>query len=229
MASVNQDPHDFVVANFQALEDQFIECMKYVPYVEQNQAVVSPKFVPILMDACSLIDSVLRDSTDGDKRQTLKTYAALHEERLELEETTSLVLVSPLQLVRPFRGWRGTMPVWWDAYNKVKHDRIRNYAAATYSCTVAAMAGLHQLLARSWQFLGNLTRAGWFSHSSEGFPELLASRAAGTGPPDLPVQTRLFVSAIRSDFVDWSTDPPTIADWDFRESVKNHIWEWEGW
>ncbi len=104
-----------------------------------------------------------------------------------------------------------------------------NYAAATYSCTVAALAGLHQVLARSWQFLGHLTRAGWFNESSEGLAELGASRAAGCGPPDLPVQTRLFVSPIRGDFVDWSTDPPTITGWDFTERVKSHIWEWESW
>lgn len=180
-----------MVANFHSLEDQLIACMAYIPYIEQNQAVVSPKFVPILLDACSLIDSVLRDSTDNEKRQTLKTYAALHEERLELEEATTLFLASPLQLLRPFHGWRNTAPVWWDAYNKVKHDRIRNYEAATYSCTVSAMAGLHQVLARSWQFLGHLTRAGWFNESSEEFADLGASRSAGCGPPDLPAQTRL--------------------------------------
>ena len=224
-----EDPRDFVVANFHSLEEQLVDCMRYVPFIERNQAVVSPKFVPILMDACSLIDSILRDCTGGGKRHTFKEYAVLHEEHLELEGTTSLLLVSPLQLLRPFRGWRGATPVWWDAYNKVKQDRIRNYAAATYSCTVSAMAGLHQLLARSWQFLGQLTLAGWFNETSEGFGELGASRAAGSGPPDLPVQTRLFVSAIRGDFVDWSTEPPTIANWDFTERVKSHIWEWEGW
>lgn len=133
-------------------------------------------------DACSLIDSILRDCADGGKRHTLKEYAVLHEEHLELEGTTSLLLVSPLQFLPPFRGWCGATPVWWDAYNKVKHDRIRNYAAATYSCAVSAMAGLHQLLARSWQFLGQLTLAGWFNETSAEFGELGASRAAGSGP-----------------------------------------------
>ena len=79
-----------------------------------------------------------------------------------MEEATTLLLVSPLQLLRPFQGWREIQPAWWDAYNTVKHDRICNYGVATYSRTVEAMAGLHQLLARSWQFLGSLTRAGWF-------------------------------------------------------------------
>jgi len=197
--------------------------------LERNQTVLSPKFVPILLDACSLIDSVLRDATNGEDRHTLKSYAALHEDRLELESATTILLVLPLQLLRPFRGWRRAAPCWWDAYNRVKHDRIRNYEAASYVCAVSAVAALHQLLARSWQFLCHLTRAGWFNESSESFAELCVSQAAGTGPPDMPAETRLFVSPIRGDFADWDTDPPTIEPWDFTERVKNHIWEWEDW
>ena len=54
MQAVGQeDSRDFVVANFRSLEQQLLESMAYVPYVKQNQAVVSPKFVPILLDACS--------------------------------------------------------------------------------------------------------------------------------------------------------------------------------
>ncbi len=134
------------------------------------------------MEAYSLIDSVFRDSTDGAGRHTLKSYATLHECRLELESATSLLLVSPLQFLRPFRGWRHTVRVWWDAYNRVKHDRIQNYEVASFTCAVTAVAGLHQLLARSWQFLGSLTCAGWFNESSETLAELGGARAAGSGP-----------------------------------------------
>jgi hypothetical protein len=224
-----EDPRDFVVANFHSLEEQLIECMDYIPFIEQNHGIVSPRFVPILMDACSLIDSVLRDSTDGNERHTLKSFAKLHEGRLQLESSTSILLVSPLQFLRPFHEWRTSIPIWWDAYNRVKHDRIQNYEAASFTCTVTAVGALHQLLARSWQFLGNLTRAGWFNESFESIGELGASRAAGSGPPDLPVQTKLFVSAIRSDFVTWDANGPKIEPWDFTERVKNHIWEWESW
>lgn len=224
-----EDARGFVVANFLSLEDQLLDCMKYIPYIEQNLGVVSPKFVPILLDACSLIDSVLRHSTDDDSKRSLKRHAALLEPNLELEHATTLFLVSPLQLLRPFRGWTAECPDWWAAHNQVKHDRVRNYSAATYAHTIMALAGLHQVVSRSWSFLSQLILHGWFNESSEQFIELMAARAAGSGPPGLPAHSSLFVSPIRDDFVDWSKDRPTIEQWDFTERVKNHIWQWEGW
>jgi len=224
-----EDPLDFVVSNFVALEEQLVSCMDYVPFIEQNECVVSPRFVPILMDACSLVDSVFRHTASEDGHHNLRLYALMHEDRLELEEATTLLLVSPLQFLRPFRGWQDAAPQWWNAYNQVKHDRVGNYAAASYAHTVSAMAALHQVMARSWAFLGNLAKAGWFNESDEQFGEMLVSRCAGCGPPAMPVESRLFVSAIRDSFVDWTTDLPTVQYWEFTERVKNYIWEDEDW
>lgn len=217
------------MAGFRALEEQLIQFMDYVPYIEQNHGVLSPKLVPILMDSCSLIDSVLRDSTSDGKRHTLRSYSKLHEVHFELEEATSLMLVSPMQLLRPFQGWTHRPPDWWRAHNEVKHDRIRNYPAATYASTVASVAGLHQVLARSRQFLPNLSRSGWFDESTDEFADLLVCQVSGCGPPEMPVESRLYVSPLRGTFVDWDTTPPTIDSWNFSYRVKTLIWQWEGW
>ncbi|MFH1921569.1 MAG: hypothetical protein ABIP48_17020 [Planctomycetota bacterium] len=224
-----EDPLHFVVSNFAALEEQLRSCLEYVPFIEQNSSVVSPKFIPILMDACSLIDSAFRHQMSNKGHQNIRTFAAEHEAYLQLENATTILLVSPIQLLRPFRGWQNAAPAWWNAYNQVKHDRIGNYAAATYTHTVTAMAGLHQILARSRLFHSNLLKAGWFNeHDAEGLMDLLAAREASCGPPELPVESRLFVSAIRSDFAQWNLDPPGIEVWNFTERVKNFIFEDEG-
>ena len=47
---------DFVIANFVVLEDQLIDCMEYIPFINGNKDVISAKFIPIIMDSCSLID-----------------------------------------------------------------------------------------------------------------------------------------------------------------------------
>lgn len=99
-----EDPRSHVVTAFRLLEDQLIECMSYVPYVEQNRAVFSPKLTPLLMDACSLVQSVLREAIGGQERNTLKSYANKLEKRLQLEDATSLLLISPMRLLRPFHG-----------------------------------------------------------------------------------------------------------------------------
>lgn len=228
-----EDPRSFVVKAFRSLEDQLIACMEYVPYIEHNRTVASPKFVPLLMDACSLIESVFRHTMGDGKRQTLKSYAATLEKRLSLEEATSLLLVSPMKMLRPFEGWTRAAPAWWDAYNSVKHDRIKNYDAATLEHAVTALAGLHQVLGRSRDFLSHLATAGWFNEGDEHFMELLTMNDVGCGPPDMPVETRLYVSPTLGpigSFVDLSAVPPTIDEsWNFSWRVRLFIIEAEKW
>lgn len=220
------DPLNFVVSSFVTLEEQLQTCMEYVPCIDQNSCVVSPKFIPILLDACSLIDSAFRHQMSKKGQHNIRTFAAEHEPYLELDNATTILLVSPIRLLRPFRGWRDHAPAWWKAYNQIKHDRVGNYAAATYAHTVTAMAGLHQVLVRSWIFHSNLLKAGWFNpRDQEGLITLLAAREACCGPPELPVDSKLFVSATRSDFAKWELDPPGIELWEFTERVKNFIYE----
>ena len=51
--SMREDLRDFVIANFMALEEQLLQCMEFIPYVQQNRNVVSPKFIPILIEVDS--------------------------------------------------------------------------------------------------------------------------------------------------------------------------------
>jgi hypothetical protein len=229
-----ENPRSSVVAAFQSLEEQLLTCLQYIPYSEQNKNVASPKFVPILMDTCSLIDSVFRHTVGGDQRHSLKNFAESLEGRLWLEEATSLFLISPMRLLRPFKGWRQAAPSWWDAYNRVKHDRIQNHDAATLEQTVMALAGLHQVLSRTRSFLSHLATAGWFNEADDNFIELFAMDHVGCGPPGMPVETKLFVSATTGGdgtFVNWDTDPPTIdyQGWNFSWRVKLFIFEAEDW
>lgn len=114
----------------------------------------------------------------------------------------------------------------------MKHDRIANYGAATLEHTVAALAGLHQVLVRSRQFLSHLATAGWFNEQDQNFLELDAMDYVGAGPPDMPAETRLYVSPTNGplgSFVDWTVDPPSIDydTWRFSWRVKRFIFERE--
>src|SRR5262245_19577808 len=119
-----EDRRAHVVRSFRSLEVQLIQFMEYIPYSESNKSVGSPKLVPLLMDTCSLIEAVLRHAAGKDQRYNFKAYAESVEHRLGLEDATSLLLVSPLKLLRPFRGWTKEVPAWWEAYNRLKHDRL---------------------------------------------------------------------------------------------------------
>lgn len=223
----DQQKMDSVIASFTALEATLGTCMEYVPYISTNKGGVSPKFVALILESCSLAESVLKHfSGDDTRRYTLRDYSQLHEPFLELEAATTLLPVSPVQFLRPFKGWTKNVPVWWSAYNQLKHDRIANYAAASYDNTVSALAGLNQLIARTRLFLGNMVKAGWFNEEDDAFMDMLAARCADCGPPEMPVESRLFVSPIRGDFVRYENGTSTIdTEWDFSFHVRNLIFE----
>jgi hypothetical protein len=194
----------------------------------QNYNLVSPKFTPIILEACSLIESVFKRSTTGNGRLTLKPYAELLEPNLELADATTIFLSHSLRFLRPFQNWHITVPSWWTAYNQLKHDRMSNWDAASYSATVDALAGVHQVLSRSKLFLECIAKAGWLNEEDEHISELMTCNYVGCGPPQMPAESILFVSPIRDNFVIWNHDGPAIDyAWTFSERVKFHLWDYD--
>lgn len=127
------DPLTFVISNFRSLEADLMTCLTFIPCTLENRQMFSPRFIPIMLESCSLIESICCRITTGTERYTLKSFSDRLERQLELEDATTIILTSPLQLLRSFLGWTKRPPVWWTAYNRLKHDRIRNYAAASLS------------------------------------------------------------------------------------------------
>jgi hypothetical protein len=204
MSSVSKS--NFAVANFLSLESQLATCMEYIPFVESNRQAISPKFVSIVMEACSLIDSVFRELTsDKVKHLNLKKYGLEHEAALSLDGNLSLFLSTPVQVLRPFRDWTNKQPGWWAAYNRLKHDRLNSYEAATYTNAVQAMAGAHQLMARNKQFVGEFIKAGWVDTNDDELMMTIASvahlGALMRNPPEFVVESRLFASATVDNFI----------------------------
>jgi hypothetical protein len=131
------------------------------------------------MDACGLLDSVFRDRIGNDpaiingkstakKQCTIKDYAYLHSNSLDLPNTRSVMLVSPPRYRCPFAPWKNLsqeylrLP-WWEKYNSLKHDLLSNIQEGTLGNVLDALCALHQVLARSTSLIPILMRRGWFS------------------------------------------------------------------
>jgi len=180
--------------------------MEYIPFIEGNEQAVSPKFIPIILDVCSLIDSIFHQiSTEPVKRFNLKKYSEMYEPQLELGGTISLFLATPIRALIPFAGWTERQPKWWSAYNMLKHDRLKNYGAATFENAVMGFVGLHQVMVRLKEFVGPFLRAGWIDTSEIEIVADLGSvahlGALHPGPPSLVVESQLVVSPARENFV----------------------------
>ena len=103
----------FVISNFVSLEKELLDCMEYIPYSEDHKNVVSPKFIPLILESCTLIESILKDITDPDEtKQNFKSYSELHDKNLGLSEAISIFLSTPLQFIQPYQEWSTQAPKW---------------------------------------------------------------------------------------------------------------------
>ena len=199
----NKEKIDFAISSFCVLERQLLECMEYLPFIDANKQSISPKFIPIIMDACSLIDSIFFEMTDNTekKRMSLKKYSELNEISLKLDNNATLFLTSPIKLLQPFKGWTKEPPIWWNAYNNLKHNRLNNYNYANFTNAVLSLAGLHQLMARNNNFFGGFLKCGWIDTNEVETIENLAFSVHMDSRANIVVESKLFASSGGDNFV----------------------------
>ncbi len=221
----------FVVSGFRDLESQLADCMDYIPFIDSNKYIISPKFIPIISESCGFIESIFKES-EGIKgrRCALKDYAKLLEPRLELENTITVFLNPPILFLNPFKSWTNSQPTWWKAYNMLKHHRLSSYEIATYDNTIMSMAALHQVISRSIDFVPSLISDGWFNSDSVDVGELIVARISEAGVPIhvIPAESRFFVSPLHDNFVSFNDGDTKIEECDFSNRVKSilSVYEW---
>ncbi len=204
----------FVIKNYTSLENQLLDCLEYLPHIPENKGAISPKFVQIILESCSLIESIFKSNAEEDKKYNLEKYSKVLEPTLELEGAISLMLVSPMEFLNPFREWTIRAPEWWNSYNLLKHDRLSNQAEAKMEVAINSMCALHQVMARSLEYIPGQVAAGWYDIYNGDIGELILTRISGAGISEnmLPVETKLFVSPNHSNFVTSVNGEPHIDE-----------------
>jgi hypothetical protein len=217
---------EFVVTNFHDLENRLLDCLSYVPYVEQNRNTISPKFIPIILESCSLIESIFKD-TLGKGKFNFKTYSQKIDSDLNLNSTISILLTSPIQFIEPFKNWINEIPAWWSIYNKLKHDRLNNFHLVTYDTTVLALTALHQLISKHRAFTNHIIERSWIPSDSEMVGELICARMVNDiciPIHTIPCESELFVSPLGGNFVKKNNDKFYVDDnCEFSNRVKAKI------
>lgn len=219
-----------MISQFSELESLLSECLNFIPFIEINQKVVSPKFTPIIVECCGLIESIFKEYAGIENKQDMKSYSKEIDSYLLLEDSHSIFLYPPLSFLNPFKDWTKKAPDWWYAYNKLKHDRLNNYNVATYETAIQAMAGLHQVISRNTDFVPMLLSAGWFNSNSQEVGELVAATSQSNGISSglIPVESKLFVSPFSGNFITYKDNEPYIEECDFTNRVRDMmlVYEW---
>jgi len=206
---VDQFVADQVLCWYERLERSVLEFGERVPLTVENETLKSPILASVLIDACSLLDSMFRDMTPGSVSVNGKIkaksdcnivdFARLHSQPLDLPNTQSVMLVSPPRYRAPFEKWKSIntsqdyIPLpWWQAYAELKHDCLSNLDKATVGLTLDALCALNQLIGQRLDMIRIVMRHGWFPSGVYDISYILGELNEGKLPDTFVIQTKLF-------------------------------------
>lgn len=154
---MKQIESNLVIEWYIDLEDRLRQFLRTVP-INWNHRAVLPLLSGIITEAGGIVDSIFRREFDLSdtraKRHNLRIndFRDHYEKRFSLSSKKTIIYQHPPVLLSPFRGWALPSNIkeseleWWDAYNKIKHERIEHYSKCTLSNAVSALCALHQVL-----------------------------------------------------------------------------------
>ncbi|RZS94080.1 hypothetical protein [Cuneatibacter caecimuris] len=133
------------------LEREFIETLNYVEFSEDNFLTYSIEYEKQLLSICSEIDMLCKElckEIDADKElRHIYQYAEILCDYQNISEIKIIFEINQKKYI-PFDGWTvSDSPKWWKAYNKVKHDRLKNnnFKSGNLENVFMALAGLYLL------------------------------------------------------------------------------------
>lgn len=136
---------------FLALEDDVGRLSRYLEPTEANFEAYSLELVRILFAAGSEVDVVAKQLCN--QIDTASTANSIDQYQIQLmghfpEIAQSQVLIPRFGLsLSPWERWAHNQnPVWWRAYNKVKHERHVHFSMANLRNALNSVAGLFSLL-----------------------------------------------------------------------------------
>ena len=136
---------------FLALEDDVARLSRYLEPAEANFEAYSLELARILFAAASEVDVVAKQLCNqidpaGSANNIDQYRTALMRHRPEIAQ--SQVSIPRFGLAfSPWERWaHNANPIWWRAYNKVKHERHVHFRDANLKNSLNSVAGLFSLL-----------------------------------------------------------------------------------
>lgn len=136
---------------FLALESDVVRLARFIEFCDDNFSAYSIEIARLLMTAAAEVDVVAKlvcQNLDPQSRtRNIKGYASviLGADEPKLPALTILIPRYGLTL-KPWISWTPkTPPLWWNAYNRVKHHRDTGFREANLGNGLNAMAALFSL------------------------------------------------------------------------------------
>ena len=147
---------DHIIEWFLELEERLLSLMRHVPFNPETENVSLPRASGIILEACSLVDTVFRETMVSDKSRdklSMKDFEPYFEGKLALSGLRSILFLWPPKYLVPFAAWSGSGArsrlAWWNAYTDIKHSRVASLKHATLGNAIQATAALHQVMSQT--------------------------------------------------------------------------------
>lgn len=185
------------------LENHFADFTDKIPLSKGNRRVYLPLLAPLIVEAGSLIDTVLKEEyvkpPKPKKDLGISDYAFHYEANFHFSKVRSLLYHYPPTLLNPFKGWTDRKTgkfkklKWWADYNKIKHHRIEQYNLANLDTTINILCALQQVIS----LLPTFTRALWRNNllTSHSHLHMIGQNIEDTQAKDFAlIETKLFAT-----------------------------------
>ena len=176
LSPVSNFPGETVISSFRHIELMFEDVLGNIPYVPEHENVWSPSLVTILLETCSLLDSLWKyrvtntpDAIFPPSGQNLNITYYFRNFGQSLAPEWAVLWAQGGKRIEPFGAWisQSYVPLdWWQAYNDVKHDRLANRTRATMRHAAQALAALFINIVTYPPALSEMARAGWVKKSA---------------------------------------------------------------
>lgn len=132
---------------FLSIESDLEKCSKYVDFSVNNYQTYSVEFARIIMAAGAEVDTVAKEFckliNPASNAENIKQYAGVILNKYPNIVNVEMAISRYDLIVKPWDGWsNNSSPVWWQGYNKIKHDRTKYFERANLINSISASAGL---------------------------------------------------------------------------------------
>lgn len=136
---------------FLAIEEDVIRLSRYIEFTEENFTTHSLELARILFAAASEIDVVAKQLCkqidENSKASRITEYRKIICPTIPLIATTFASIPRFGLTLNPWEQWQqDSNPLWWKAYNNVKHHRNTNFQDASLKNALNSVAALFILL-----------------------------------------------------------------------------------
>ena len=160
------------MTSYKSAERMLADVLDIIPYCPEHEAVWSPALVTVLLEAGSQIDSLWRaqarlsrfTNPKADVVDYFTYFGKFLGYRWLVFWGESAVQLSPFAEWGTTAGFtRGDYVrlLWWEAYTKLKHDRLAHRTMASLKNSVAAVAALFLAILHCEQCRDEIAQAKW--------------------------------------------------------------------